>query len=97
MVFEMAHIEILPGKAAEFEAGVTQAVPLFLRAKGCSDVKLHRTVEHPEQYVLQVEWATIEDHMVTFRESADFQEWRRLVGSFFKQPPVVVHIETVVG
>lgn len=97
MVFEMAQIEILPGKAAEFEAGVAAAVPLFLRARGCGGVKLHRTIEQPERYVLQVEWETVDDHMVHFRESADFQEWRRLVGSFFKQPPVVFHTETVIG
>ncbi|MEI7297485.1 antibiotic biosynthesis monooxygenase family protein [Paraburkholderia tropica] len=97
MIFELARILILPGKAAEFEAGVAQAVPLFLRAKGCGGVTLHRTIEHPEQYVLQVQWSNLDDHMVTFRESADFQEWRRLVGSYFKEAPVVVHTEVVVG
>ncbi|MBN3751510.1 antibiotic biosynthesis monooxygenase [Paraburkholderia sp. Tr-20389] len=97
MVFELAHIVILPGKAAEFEAGVAEAVPLFLRAQGCSGVKLHRTIEHPEQYVLQVEWSKVDDHMITFRESADFQAWRQLVGPYFKEPPVVVHTEVVVG
>lgn len=97
MVFEMAQIEIVPGKAAEFEAGVAEAVPLFLRAKGCHGVKLHRTIEHPERYILQVEWDTVDDHMVTFRESADFQAWRRLVGPYFSQAPVVVHTEAVIG
>ncbi len=96
MGFELAHIVILPGKAAEFEAGVGEAVPLFLRANGCGGVKLHLTIEHPERYVLQVRWANIDDHMITFRESADFQEWRSLVGSCFKEPPVVVHTEVVV-
>jgi len=28
---------------------------------------------------------------VDFRDSDDFQEWRRLVGSFFANPPVVTH------
>ncbi|WP_374728564.1 antibiotic biosynthesis monooxygenase family protein [Caballeronia hypogeia] len=93
----MAQIEILPGKGAEFEAGVAQAVPLFLRAKGCSEVKLLRTIEHAERYTLMVRWDTVADHMVTFRESEDFQEWRRLVGSFFKTPPTVTHAEVAVG
>jgi hypothetical protein len=34
--------------------------------------------------------------MVHFRESADFQEWRRLVGPYFEKPPVVAHTEVVV-
>lgn len=93
MVLELAHIEVLPGKNAEFEAGVKEAVPLFLRAKGCSSVELQRVVEHDTRYVLIVQWETVDDHMVHFRQSDDFQEWRRLVGPFFAKPPEVVHTE----
>src|ERR1044072_7392017 len=96
MVNEMAVIEIAPGKYAEFQAGVAQAIPLFNRARGCKGVELHRTVEQPNRYVLLVQWDTLEDHMVHFRESDDFQEWRRLVGPFFDKPPVVTHTEVVV-
>ncbi|CAG9234950.1 Antibiotic biosynthesis monooxygenase [Paraburkholderia tropica] len=96
MVYEMAHITVQAGKNAEFEAGVAQALPLFHRARGCRAVELQRGVEEPNQYVLVVQWDTIEDHMVHFRESADFQEWRRLVGPFFEKPPVVGHTEVVV-
>ncbi len=96
MVYEMAHIEVIAGKESEFEAGVAQAIPLFNRARGCRHVELQRTVEHPEHYVLVVQWDTIEDHMVHFRESDDFQEWRRIVGPFFVKPPVVTHTEVVV-
>ncbi len=31
-----------------------------------------------------------EDHEVHFRQSAQFQEWRRLVGKYFSVPPRVV-------
>jgi heme-degrading monooxygenase HmoA len=97
MVFEMAQIEIAHGNATEFEDCVSRAIPLFMRARGCKGVKLHRTIEHPEQYLLVVEWATVEDHMLHFRESDDFQEWRRLAGPYFKRPPVVVHTEVAVS
>ncbi|MDR6208250.1 antibiotic biosynthesis monooxygenase family protein [Paraburkholderia graminis] len=91
MVQEMAHIEIVPGKYAEFEAAVTQAIPLFNRAAGCAEVKLHRIIEQPDRYVLVVRWNSLEDHTVRFRQSEDFQEWRRLVSPYFKTPPEVVH------
>lgn len=94
MVLEMAHIEIVPGKNEVFEAGVKEALPLFARAKGCAGAELHRIVEHDARYVLIVRWETIEDHMVHFRQSEDFQTWRGLVGSFFAKPPEVVHTET---
>jgi hypothetical protein len=44
-----------------------------------------------------VQWATIENHMVDFRDSADFAEWRRLAGPHFASPPQVEHTEIVVG
>lgn len=97
MVHEMARIEVIAGKEAEFEAGVAKAVPLFMRARGCRGVELHRTIEEPSLYILLVRWDTLEDHMVHFRESADFQEWRRLVGACFAQPPVVTHTSITVA
>lgn len=98
MIYELAQIEVAPGKEADFEAAVAQALPLFHRARGCTGVKLHRTIEHPSRYVLQVQWDTLEDHTVHFRESEDFKVWRGLVGPFFAagQPPVVVHTAVAV-
>jgi len=96
VVFEMAHIEILAGKQLEFEAAVQQALPLFARAKGCHGAELHRIVERNTSYVLLVRWNTVEDHMVDFRQSDDFQAWRALVGPFFAKAPEVVHSEVAV-
>jgi len=93
MVFEMAHVDVQNGKEAEFEAGVKNALPLFARARGCNGVELHRTVGQPNRYILMVKWETIDDHVVHFRESEDFQEWRRLVGSFFEKTPTIYHTE----
>lgn len=96
VVYEMAHISVQAGKNAEFEAAVAEALPLFHRARGCSGVELQRSVEEPNQYVLVVQWDTVEDHMVHFRESADFQTWRGLVGPYFEKPPIVGHTQVVV-
>jgi heme-degrading monooxygenase HmoA len=83
---------------AEFESGVRKAAPLFKRAKGCSGMTLQRSHEKPQRYRLFVEWGTLENHTVDFRESADFQEWRKLVGHCFAAPPDVEHVtETFKG
>lgn len=95
MIVEVAHIVVLPGTAEAFEAGVAQAVPLFQQAQGCSSLSLERVLEHPNHYHLVVAWDTLEDHTVTFRGSAAFQAWRNHVGSFFAQPPAVVHLSKV--
>jgi quinol monooxygenase YgiN len=94
---EIAELIITPGQEAAFEEGARKAVPLFLRAKGCLWVSFHRYVETPNQYTLVVDWATVENHMVDFRESEDFQEWRRLVGHTFASPPNMHHHRKVIG
>jgi heme-degrading monooxygenase HmoA len=96
MVLEMAHIDIKPGTEAAFERGVAQALPFFKRARGCHGVQLHKSVEQPLHYILMVTWETVEDHMVHFRPSQDFQEWRRCVGDFFAATPQVGHTQIVV-
>jgi len=93
MIHEVAEITVKAGEEVNFENGVAQAAPLFLRAKGCHGIALHRVIEDRAIYRLLVEWETVENHLVDFRGSADFQEWRRLVGLFLANPPVVTHTE----
>jgi heme-degrading monooxygenase HmoA len=95
MFWEIAHIEVKPGTEAAFEAAVEKAVPLFKSARGCTGMQLHRGVEQPSRYRLVVDWQTVENHIVDFRGSQNFQEWRRMVGGFFASPPVVEHCHRV--
>jgi heme-degrading monooxygenase HmoA len=92
MVTEIAQIDVKAGMEADFEAGVKAAAPLFKRAKGCSGMSISRSHEKPQRYRLYVKWATLENHTVDFRGSADFQEWRKLVGHCFASPPEVEHV-----
>ena len=96
MFLEIAQIDVKPGMEAEFEDGVRQAAPIFKRAKGCTGMELQRSVEHPARYRLFVKWDTVENHTNDFRGSPDFQEWRKLVGHCFAQPPQVEHTREVV-
>ncbi len=97
MILEIAQIDVKAGLEQEFEAGVAKAVPFFKRAKGCKSMTLHRSIEKPARYRLFVEWDTVENHTVDFRGSADFQEWRKLVGHCFASPPEVEHVRTTVS
>jgi heme-degrading monooxygenase HmoA len=95
MVLEIAQIDVKPGMESAFETGVRDATPLFKRAKGCTGLSLQRSAEKPQRYRLLVQWNTLENHTVDFRESADFQEWRKLVGHTFAAPPEVEHVSEV--
>ncbi|CDX35634.1 Putative antibiotic biosynthesis monooxygenase (fragment) [Mesorhizobium plurifarium] len=74
---------------------MAEAAPLFLKAKGCHGLSLHRIVEDPTSYRLVVKWETVEDYMVHFRNSADFQKWRRLAADYFREAPRVTHSRAV--
>jgi heme-degrading monooxygenase HmoA len=96
MILEIADIRIHPGKNADFEAAIARgAGSVIAHAKGFHGYKVNRSMETPERYVLQIFWATLEDHTVGFRQSPAFTEWRSIVGPFFAAPPLVEHFELV--
>jgi quinol monooxygenase YgiN len=97
MIIETARIDIKPGSEKDFEAAVAEAVPLFRAAKGCHGIQLQRSIEHPSRYFLIVQWETLEDHTVAFRNSEAFARWRALVGPHFAGPAEVQHVQAVLA
>jgi heme-degrading monooxygenase HmoA len=95
MVTNVAVIEIKPGMEREFVAGVEQAMPLFLRAKGCHGLSLEQCVEIPEQFFLRVRWESAAHNHNLFVKSDEFKVWRKLVGHCFAGKPRVHNAETV--
>ncbi len=97
MILEIAKIDIKEGLTEEFESAVSKAAPIFKRAKGCRGVALERSIEKPLRYRLLVRWDTVENHTVDFQKSADFMEWRKLVGHCFAATPEVEHTTRAVA
>ncbi|GGD55567.1 antibiotic biosynthesis monooxygenase [Erythrobacter arachoides] len=97
MVTEIAYLAIDPGNADAFEEAVRKAIPVFAGASGCRAMRLERVHEDEAQYRLVVEWDSVEHHMVTFRQTPAFEEWRALAGPFFVAPPRVEHWRRVPG
>jgi heme-degrading monooxygenase HmoA len=96
MILEIADIRIAPGQQAEFDEAIARGLrTVIARAKGMQGYKVHKCIESPGRYVLQISWATLEDHTVAFRESPLFAEWRAIFGPFFAQPPLVEHFTVV--
>ncbi|MFF1832350.1 antibiotic biosynthesis monooxygenase family protein [Paenarthrobacter sp. NPDC058040] len=93
MIQEIVTLTTTPGSEAAFEAAAVKAVPLFKRAHGALSWRLDRTIESPNEYTLIVRWETLEDHVVSFRESAGFQQWRELVSPHLTAPPRVKHTQ----
>ncbi len=95
MVLEVARIDILPGQESAFVAAYAQGRKLVLETPGCQSVRMTRGIESPSQFVLLVEWDSVEAHEVNFRRSERFTKWRALIGPYFAQPPHVEHFTDV--
>ena len=95
MVLERAVFRITPGREDEFETAFEQARLVIAAAHGFLGATLSRGVESPSTFLLLVEWETLEDHTVGFRESPAFGEWRGLLGPFFDGAPEVEHFVQV--
>ena len=92
MILELADIRIQPGQQAAFDEAIKRGVETVIsKAKGFQGYKVNKGIESPERYILQILWATLENHTVDFRQSAAFADWRAIVGPFFAAPPAVEH------
>ena len=92
MILELADIRIAPGQQAAFDEAIARGVATVAsKAQGFRGYSVHKGIESPERYVLQIWWDTLEDHTVGFRQSPAFAEWRAIVGPFFAAPPAVEH------
>ena len=93
MILEVASFQIKAGESPAFEQAFLQAAKVISQAKGYISHEMQRSVDADNHYLLLVKWQTRDDHMVGFRESPLFAEWRRLIGPYFASAPQVEHYE----
>jgi heme-degrading monooxygenase HmoA len=93
MILEVAILDVKPGLETEFEAGFQKASPIIAHMRGYRGHELQRCVERRSRYILLVRWDTLEDHTVGFRQSVEYQEWKRLLHHFYDPFPEVQHYE----
>jgi heme-degrading monooxygenase HmoA len=93
MILELAD-RIHPGQQARFDEAILRGITTVItKAKGFQGYRVNKGIESPERYILQIFWATLENHTVDFRGSPAFAEWRAIVGPFFAAPPHVEHFD----
>jgi heme-degrading monooxygenase HmoA len=94
MILEIADITIQAGKNTEFDVAIEKGVrEVISGAVGFKNFKIQKGIENPERYLLMIEWETLDNHMVDFRNSPAYAKWREIVGPFFASPPVVQHFQ----
>lgn len=95
MILELATLNIAAGQESAFEAAFINASPIIASMTGYISHQLQRCVENPGQYVLLVNWSSLEDHTKGFRSSAQYEEWRTLLHHFYEPFPTVEHYTLV--
>lgn len=95
MILEKAVLDVKPGQAREFEAAFAKAQAIISASPGYLSHELRRGIENPNRYLLLARWRTLEDHTVGFRQSAPYQEWKKLLHHFYDPFPVVEYYESV--
>ena len=95
MILEIAQLQIKPGETAGCETAFDEARRIIVTRPGYVSHELQRCLENDHQYVLLVRWQTLEDHTVDFRQSAQYQEWRKLLHRFYNPFPTVLHYSVV--
>jgi heme-degrading monooxygenase HmoA len=91
MILEIAQLQIKPGQTAAFDAAFAQARFIIASMGGYCGHELQRCIENDHQYMLLVRWNTLEDHTIGFRQSPQYEEWRKLLHHFYDPFPTVLH------
>lgn len=97
MILEVAILNVIPGREAQFEDAFRQAQRIIATMSGYRSHELRRCVEAANRYILLVNWDRLEDHTMGFRTSPGYQEWKRLLHHFYDPFPVVEHYTAVSG
>ena len=95
MISEVAILNVKPSQEKEFETAFEKAQKIIASINGYVSHQLQRCIEKDNQYILLVNWQTLEDHTVGFRESKEYQEWRTLLHHFYDPFPEVEHYQSV--
>ena len=91
MILEVAILNIKKGLSNEFEQSFEIAQKIISSMKGYINHELKKCIEVEDKYILLVNWETIEDHEIGFRQSAQYQEWKNLLHHYYDPFPTVEH------
>lgn len=95
MILEIVTAQIKAGQEAAFEQAFTEASRFIAAADGYIKHELRRCVEVQGKYLIMIHWNSIDDHMVGFRGSQNFTDFRAIVSPFYDGPSQMNHFELV--
>lgn len=95
MILEAVFLQVKQGLEDEYEETFREASKIISSMAGYVTHDLQRCLEVEGKYLLLVTWESLEDHTVGFRESTEYQEWKKLLHHYYDPFPIVEHFEKV--
>lgn len=95
MILEDAILDVKLNQEKEFESAFNEAQKIISSINGYVSHQLQKCIEKNNRYILLVNWETLEDHTVGFRDSKEYQKWRTLLHHFYEPFPKVEHYQNV--
>ena len=95
MILEVAILDIIPNQNKDFEEAFAKAAQIISSMKGYISHELQHCLEKENRYILLVKWETLEDHTVGFRQSKEYQTWKKLLHHFYEPFPTVEHYQAI--
>ena len=95
MILEAVVLNVKSGCEGDFEIAFREASSLISSIDGYLSHELHRCTEVQGKYLLLVRWENLEAHTIRFRNSTEYQEWKRMLHHFYDPFPIVEHFEQV--
>lgn len=93
VVIEYIRYRVPRERHEEFEAVWAGAQTALREAPQCESYEVARGLEEPDNYIVRIEWSSLEDHEQGFRQSAGFGRFFQAVKPFFDQIEEMRHYE----
>ena len=91
MILEVAILDVIPGKESDFQRSFAEAQNIISSMPGYISHDLKRCIEERSRFILLVNWKSLDDHTVGFRDSPQYQEWKALLHHYYDPFPEVQH------
>ena len=95
MILEAVLLQVKEGMEAKYEEAFREASKIISSMNGYISHELQQCLEVKGKYLLLVQWKTLEDHTVGFRQSNEYQEWKKQLHHFYDPFPTVEHFKKV--
>ncbi|TRZ38161.1 antibiotic biosynthesis monooxygenase [Niallia circulans] len=95
MILEAAMLQVREGMEQSFEQAIKDASQIIGSMEGYIEHELQSCLEAKGKYLLLVRWKELEDHTIGFRQSAEYEQWKKLLHHFYEPFPTVEHFTKV--